>query len=495
VHATDGVPAADAARDRRIRWWLALAALAVFGITARGYVDNMDSQIQFTAASRLLDTGSMSLTGSQWGAHRYAIVALDGRTYMPYGPGAVLLYLPGITAGRALHGLFGLSADKAAAFFCAFTSPVAAAITVALLYSTLRRLGLSARGAVAGCALYGLGTYALTYAGSTYYETPTAALFLLTFHLLSGPAPSIRNALVAGVAFAAAVSMKVACVVLAPAWLVLLAAPGGAASVRRAAAFVAPVAILGAALAAWNWSRFGSPFETGYGRFGAFSTPLPEGLYRITFASRAGWFVFSPALLLAVPGMRLLAARDRRAAVAVTVAVAAMLVVSATYWAPEGGTAYGARYLVPVTCLAAIPAAMALAASRGWARAACAVIVVVSVAIQLPSVVVPHQAYWQLREAHSEGDRDRLPSPVVADAILAREVIAGRDDPWDLGCLGVAPPGTTFRTVYPVLPGPNVWWMRAARNYGRPWAALGVLPLVALALFAAQRLRRNVLAG
>jgi hypothetical protein len=172
-----------------------------------------------------------------------------------------------------------------------------------------------------------------------------------------------------------------------------------------------------------------------------------------------------------------------------------MLVVSATYWAPEGGTAYGARYLVPVTCLAAIPAAMALAASRGWTRALCAAIVAASFAIQLPSVVVPHQAYWQMRDAHAESDRDRVPSPVVADAILAREVIAGRDDPWDLGCLGVAPPGTTFRTVYPVLPGPNVWWMRAARNYGRPWAALGVLPLVALALFAAQRLRRNVLAG
>jgi hypothetical protein len=294
--------------------------------------------------------------------------------------------------------------------------------------------------------------------------------------------------------FAVALSMRIAGLVLVPAWLAAIAWPGAGRVFRRTAVFLAPLAILCAGLALWNHARFGSPLETGYGRFADFGTPLFEGLWRITFASRGGWFLFCPALILAIPGMARLAARDLRAAVVIVLASAAILVVSARYSFSEGGTAYGPRYLVPVTAFAVIPAGLAMTRSRGLARVAAGVLVAASIAIQIPSVIVSHQAYWQIVTAHAPEVRDRLPPRVVADAILARETILHRDDPWDLGVLGVAPAGTHFRTVYPALPGANVWWARAARSYGRPWVMLGAIPfavLLVLALFRLQRIVRG----
>jgi hypothetical protein len=478
--------------DRRVAIWLAITAFAFLALVAPGYVDNMDSQIQFTTAERLLDAGTTSLRGTEWGEHRYAIVAPDGASYMPYGPGATLLYLPAILIGRGLHGALGMNAQKAAAFFCTFTSPVAAAATLALLFLAMRRLRRSVGESLAVCALCGLGTYVLAYARSTYYETSMALAVFAAFHLLVRAGSTTRDALLAGVAFAVAASMKIANVVVVPAFVALLLVDGGPARMRRFVAFFVPLGVLGAALLWWNYARFGSPFVTGYGRFATFGTPLLEGLTRLTIGGAGGWFVFSPVLLLAVPGMFLLAREDKRTAWFVGLAFLAVMLLAAKYSFPEGGTAYGPRYLVPVTAIAAIPAGLAFAKSRGAARVACAALLVVSVAVQIPTLVLAHQDYWQIADAHAPEDRGRVPPPVLADFVLAREKVLGRDDPWDLSCLGVAPSGTKFRSVYPALPGVNVWWIRAARNYGRPWAMLGAIPLAALCAFAALRLRGAV---
>src|SRR4029077_12112834 len=57
----------------------------------------------------------------------------------------------------------------------------------------------------------------------------------------------------------------------------------------------------GLALAAYNCARFGSPLDFGYPS-GNFSVPLLTGLYAMFLSPGRSLFVYSPVLLLAIPG-------------------------------------------------------------------------------------------------------------------------------------------------------------------------------------------------
>jgi hypothetical protein len=478
------------AGDGRVAIWLFVLAACVYCALARGYVDNMDSQIQFATARNVAEHGSWSLRGTEWESHRYAIRGPDGEPWMPYPPGTVLLHLPALLAGRLLGPLAGADPVKTAAFLTSMVCPLAAAATLALLYRIATALGLSRRDALVAAAVHGLGTYAFVYARSTYYETPAALAFVAAAASVLLGGGSARSLLLGGAAFAFAVSMKAAHLVVAPAFAALLVVRPARDTVRRWAIFFSPSVCVAAWLAWIAWARFGSPFSLGYGRYAGFGTPIPEGLARVLLSGRAGWFVFSPVLVLAVPGVVSLWRRSRPCAALVVLSVVAVALLSAGYDFPEGGTAYGARYLVPVTAGASLAAAVFLAdARRAAVRVAAFSLLAVSVAVQLPLCVIAHQDYWQVHDAHTEEEQRSLPPPVVADAILAWEKLRGRDHPYDLSCLGVAAPGRTLMPVYPALPGPNVWWARAAVNYGRNWAPLGLIPLAAGAAFAANRLR------
>ena len=203
-------------------------------------------------------------------------------------------------------------------------------------------------------------------------------------------------------------------------------------------------------------------------------------------------------LLLSLPGAHLLWRARRPLAGFAGLAVASLLSLVSKYSDSTarlphlGGTAYGPRYLLPVTAISAVPACLWILNARGAWRWVAATVVAFSVAVQLPSVVLAHQDYWQVADAHTEAEQAKLPPPVIANFVLAKEKLLGRDDPWDLSSLGVAEPGRSLAPLYPALPGANVWWVRAARSYGRPGAAWGLVPLLALVALAAWKIRRAV---
>jgi hypothetical protein len=135
-----------------------------------------------------------------------------------------------------------------------------------------------------------------------------------------------------------------------------------------------------AGLAAYNDACFGSPFATGYaylGRFpeiseygiGGFGPPRLEALVGLTLSPFRGLFVYSPFLLLAVPGWLLL--RRRRAEdawLALGCVVPLWLVISGWHdW--KGGAALGPRNLLVGVPFLLPPAALAYASfPRGSVR-------------------------------------------------------------------------------------------------------------------------------
>lgn len=116
---------------------------------------------------------------------------------------------------------------------------------------------------------------------------------------------------------------------------------------RRAALSVVLIAAGAVALAAYNWVRFGSPTNTGYGTEG-FSGDLLAGLQGLLLTPGRSLFVYSPVLLLALAGAVALYRRHRPFAVAVLASIVCYVVAMAAWHSWDGGWTWGSRLLTPI---------------------------------------------------------------------------------------------------------------------------------------------------
>ncbi|HET6584193.1 MAG TPA: hypothetical protein VFG69_12110 [Nannocystaceae bacterium] len=156
---------------------------------------------------------------------------------------------------------------------------------------------------------------------------------------------------------------------------------------RAALAIALAIAIAGiVALLLGQWWRFGDPFETGrYDHYSWWIAP-GSGLVALLVAPGRSVLLYSPALLLALPGVRALGRRVPAAAwCALAIVVTRLVVVGvrSDWW---GGWAIGPRYLVPVLPFALLPLVCVLERAAGWSRAHVAVLataVLACVALEL----------------------------------------------------------------------------------------------------------------
>jgi hypothetical protein len=103
-------------------------------------------------------------------------------------------------------------------------------------------------------------------------------------------------------------------------------------------------------LAAYNWIRFGSALDLGY-RSGIFSVPFLQGLHAMFLSPGRSLFVYSPVLLLAIPGTWLFYKREKILTIICVVIAGGYVVVIAPV-APLGwGLSWGARLLTPIVPL------------------------------------------------------------------------------------------------------------------------------------------------
>ena len=141
---------------------------------------------------------------------------------------------------------------------------------------------------------------------------------------------------------------------------------------RRAALSGVLIAAGAAALAAYNWIRFGSPTSTGYGAE-AFSSNLLLGLQGLLLTPGRSVFVYSPILLLALVGAAPLYRRHRPIAVAVLASIAAYVFTMAAWHSWDGGWTWGSRLLTPILPLVGLLCAPII--ERVWSDWRIAVVV------------------------------------------------------------------------------------------------------------------------
>jgi hypothetical protein len=261
-----------------------------------------------------------------------------------YGPGAGLAAAPVLAlaalAGRDLDDPWWLwyAAKLAASLF--------SAASVALVFLTCREF-LALRPSLALAVAYGLGTSLWSMSSQTLWQHGPNTFFLAlgTWLLVRNRSLAPSGLAACGAAFAAATACRptsVFYVFAVAVWLLL-------ANRRAALAFVAGAAPIAVLLAAYNWYYLGTPLRSGqatYARFLLTGGSVAEGLAGLLVSPSRGLFVFSPFLLLAVPGA-VAAWRDRtytalRPLSAAALAVIALHAAWPNWW---GGWSYGSRII------------------------------------------------------------------------------------------------------------------------------------------------------
>jgi hypothetical protein len=245
------------------------------------------------------------------------------------------------------------------------------------LYRLLGALDVGSPAALLSTLGYGLGSAAFPYATVFYGQALAAALLIVAWERLlvlrRGAAGAVWWW---GVGALLGLAVLVELTAALPAfWLVLWGL--GTARTRGLALLVAGALPPAALLGAYNAACFGSPFATGYqylGRFPeissygvtGFGAPRLEALLGLTLSPFRGLFVYSPFLLLALPGWQVLRRRHAAPAWLCLVAFTAQLLLIAGWHDWKGGAALGARNLLVATPFLLVPAAVALDA---WWRA------------------------------------------------------------------------------------------------------------------------------
>lgn len=359
-----------------------------------GNIRSADYLVAYSVAGNLVESGSLEATPVKDFESWAVSTGEDGLSYARYGLGHSLLGLPGQLAGRALSGVvtgptdfldlplvrFYPLEDRRASWTAltgVLTNSALLGLVAAAVLALAMAVGLSRNWALVAALLAGMGS-PLLFQASDFTAEPAAALvwLLATLGLLRlekdpGSAKTDRvTAFLVGLSVGAAVLLKIAHgALLVPAalafWLMTRGRGPWRAGVPLWLAFGAGVALNLAGIALYNGLRFGSPLETGYGAYATeFTNSAWEGAVGQLISPGRGLFVYFPAAVLGLLGLRAAWRRSPALAVMSSGGLLVLWALYATWFAWEGGWTYGPRLLAPVLALLCIPAIMGLAGFR-----------------------------------------------------------------------------------------------------------------------------------
>ncbi len=361
---------------------------ALYLLAYRGGFHSVDEVSMFAVTESLVKFGQVNtdqIAWTQWTtsqAEAQGFFGPDGHVYSKKGVALSLAQAP--LYGLALL-LPGLGMLQTVSLLNAFIT----AATGLLLFMFLERMGFSIITSLLTALIFGLATIAFVYAKYLFSEPLAGFLLLLAAYMLftyrqEGGA---RHLVIAGLAAGFAVLTRANNLFLLPIfglYLLWLSIERPSISKPRDDTsftihnsqftihyspfiiFTLTVALTGLLLLAYNALRSGNPLQTGYD-LTLFSPNLLLGLYKLLFSPLRGLFIYSPILLLSLPGWWWLRRRfPAEAWLCAGLVGVTLLLFSA--WSSGEGLSWGSRFLVPIVpffalCLA--PVVERVAGSKG----------------------------------------------------------------------------------------------------------------------------------
>ncbi len=389
-------------RRRNLGLALALFLFAVYLLVYRGGFHSVDEVSMFAVTESLVKFGRVNtdqIAWTQWTtsqAEAQGFFGADGHVYSKKGLALSLAQAP-------LYGLALVTPGLGMLQTVSLLNAGVTALTGLFIFMFLWRLGYAAPISAAAALVFGLATIAFVYAKYLFSEPLAGLLLLLAAYMLLAyrQEGGLRHVVIAGLAAGFAVLARANNLFLLPIFgLYLLWVAGQRVSesannsraaepqsrrdaephrtrhpqlatritqhafyliqpdaLKAVAAFLLSLAIPGAILLSYNAARSGNPLQTGYD-LTLFSPNILLGLYKLLFSPLRGFFVYSPVLLLSLPGWWAL--RRRTPAEAWLFAgLTGVTVALFSAWSSGEGLSWGSRFLVPVTpffalCLAPI---------------------------------------------------------------------------------------------------------------------------------------------
>jgi hypothetical protein len=300
---------------------------------------------------------------------------INGHYYSEKAPAISLLALPAFAATVAMQRVMGVDPDSEPAWrvseWIATSGSVAivAALGGVAFFSLLAAPLGGPLALLATIALF-LGSLTFPYATALFAHAGTIGLLSITlWGVFGSTAPSRSRDYIAGLSAGLAIASEYPAVFPCGVLGVYLLCTSFGRAWRYALA-MAPAAIL---ILANNYLSTGSPFVLGYGsnaafpeisssNFFGFNIPSGTAAMTLLWGQYRGLLFWSPVMAMALPGIVVLAARDRWQALVIVVAFAIVMLQVSSFSGWTGGNAVGPRYLTP-----AIPM-LGLAAAYGIKR-------------------------------------------------------------------------------------------------------------------------------
>ena len=396
-----------------------LAFAAFYAGTGRGVFVFGDDILMYQVAESIWERGEVSVRSlaPQLDVAQ-AARGLEGRRFSKYGVAPSLVALPFYGASHRLFDRlelpetsdrFGNLRTGATIFGTGLANAAIGGAAVAVTFLLAVELGFPLLVALSTACTLGAATLMAHYA-STFLSEPLSALGLALAMLgllkaKSQGKSSIKGVVagrwwlaLSGFAAGAVVATKVAHLVMVVPFLIWAGVLGWQRARHRG---LVPYSLywsfsfllwLGA-VAAYNWNRFGSVFETGYGsEAGSFTAPLFLGLGGLLASPAKGIFWYCPVLLLSILGARAFWRRDRACALVILAASAAWLLLISRYYQWFGGGSWGPRFLVPLLTLWILPAAELFARWRRGGKllqTTAVVLIALSLVVSVAPLLVP----------------------------------------------------------------------------------------------------------
>jgi len=344
----------DAPLRRKLAVNLFLLLALIYFLTSSGNTVDVtdDAMVRYAMTERLVWNRSLTLPeqmGKRWG-----VLGRDRGYYTKYGLGHSLLAIPFYLAGQQ----FGNPK-----FLVSLLGPILSAGSCVLLFFLALRVGFTVRAATTLGLMTGLCTQLWPEAKSPFDHHIETFFGLLCVYQVVAFREERYNwrPFLAGLALGFAVLTRVTSVLwLIPLTLIFYASsrnvmPGierFKTLVRVGGLFTAGMAPCLVVFFWYNFTRFGSIFETGYSLwavqkgFDNFGTPLVVGLAGELVSPGKGLLLYCPIFLLTLAGVKRFLLRQRDLGIALLVASILYLLFFAKYKVWHGDIAWGPRFLV-----------------------------------------------------------------------------------------------------------------------------------------------------
>ena len=335
---------------------LFLFLFAVYLLTYTPRINASDGLAMFATAESLVKHGTLDIEQIRWMGLQQGTYGLDGLLYSRKGIGVPIGLLPFVWLGLIVPWFGTVSVSLL------FNVTITAATAVVLM-AYVSTLGFSRRASLLVALTFGLATPAWPYAKSLFSDPFSGFLLLASaFSLLKlSKAGNTGVWRIGGYAFLAGllqgwnVATRYAEALFVPVFgLLLLYYLASTASHRSRRpimtaliAFAAPLLLIGLGLMAFNLSRYGDPFNTGYLATETFSAIWIDGILGQLVSPGRGLLLFSPVLVLSFIGVFSFFRNHRAEALLALSIIFIHLLLYGKWFMWHGGYAWGPRFLIP----------------------------------------------------------------------------------------------------------------------------------------------------